>query len=152
MEPETRFRSAQPVVGRIDPCRLVDLSEHADDRGRLTVVQPGRDVGFEVRRAFYIHDIPDGAERGAHGHRRERQLIIAVHGGFEVVAYDGFRRASFVLDNPSLGLYVGPMVWCEMTGFAPGSVGLVLASQEYDEADYCRDYDEFCEDARILAA
>ncbi|GAA4549826.1 hypothetical protein GCM10023192_72840 [Amycolatopsis samaneae] len=105
-----------------------------------------------MRRAFYIHDVPAGAERGAHGHRRECQLVIAVHGSFTVVAYDGFQRANFVLDNPSVGVYLGPMVWNEIIDFTPGSVGLVLASQEYDEAEYYRDYDEFNRDARALAA
>lgn len=152
MEPETRFHSEQPVVGRIDPCRFIDLAEHADHRGRLTVVQPRQDVDFDARRAFYMHDIPDGAERGAHGHRQLLQLLIAVHGSFTVVAYDGFQRASFLLDNPSRGLFVGPMVWCDITDFAPGTVGLSLASDEYDEADLYRDYDEFCRDARALAA
>lgn len=153
MEPETRFRrDEQSIVGRGDPCRFVNLTEHADHRGRLTVVQQGQGVDFDMRRAYYIHDIPDGAERGAHGHRQLRQLIIAVHGSFTVVAFDGFQRAAFILDNPSRGLYVGPMVWCDMINFTPGTVGLLLASEKYDEADYYRDYDEFCRDARTLAA
>ena len=152
MAPDKRFGSEQPVVGRVDPCRLVELSTHADERGRLTVIQPRQDVDFDARRAFYIHDVPEGAERGAHGHRQLRQLLIAMHGSFKVVAYDGFQRATFVLDNPSVGLYVGPMVWCDVTDFAPGTVALSLSSDVYEEADYYRDLDEFCRDARKLAA
>lgn len=152
METEKRFRGEQPVIGRIEPCRLVELPEHGDYRGKLTVIEPRRDIDFDARRAFYIHDVPDGAERGAHGHRRQKQFLVALHGSFTVIAFDGFQQAIFTLDNPSVGLYVGPMVWCDVTDFAPGTVCLCLASDEYDDADYYRNYDEFCRDARNLAA
>jgi hypothetical protein len=141
----------KPAVGRISPCRLVDLTEHSDHRGRITVVEPGKEVDFEIRRAYYIHHVPDGAERGSHGHRRLRQLIVAVHGSFDVIVDDGFSRERFVLDDPSRGLYVGPMVWRDMVDFAPGTVGLWLVSEPYDEREYYRDYDEFRRDARALA-
>ncbi|HEX2132671.1 MAG TPA: FdtA/QdtA family cupin domain-containing protein [Actinophytocola sp.] len=140
----------QPAVGRISPCRMVDLTEHTDPRGKLTVVEPGKEVDFEIRRAYYIHHVPAGAERGAHGHRRLRQLIVAVHGSFEVVVDDGYASARFVLDDPSRGLYVGPMVWRDMVAFAPGTVGLWLVSEPYDESEYYRDYDEYLRDARAI--
>jgi hypothetical protein len=152
MATENRSGDDQPVIGRIAPCRIVDFPEHADQRGRLTVIQPRQDVDFDVRRAFYLHDVTDGADRGAHAHRELIQLLIPVHGSFTVVADDGFRRSTFVLDNPSRGLYVSPMVWCDVTEFAPGTVLLCLASDEYDEADYYRDYDEFRRAARGMAA
>lgn len=139
-------------VGRIDPCRMVDLTELADERGKLTVIQPGTDIDFDIKRAYYIHGVPDGVPRGAHGHRELRQIIVAVHGSFDVVVDDTVERARFRLDNPSRGLYVGPMVWRDMVDFAPSTVGLWLVSQPYDEADYYRDYDEFQRDARKLAA
>lgn len=130
---------------------MVELTERTDPRGSLTVVQPGTEIDFEIRRAYYIHNVPDGAERGAHGHRRLRQLIVAVHGSFQVVVDDGFNQDKFVLDHPSRGLYVGPMVWRDMINFAPGTVGLWLVSEPYDETEYYRDYDEFRRDARGLA-
>jgi hypothetical protein len=138
-------------VGRISPCRIVELTEHSDPRGSLTVVESGKEIDFDVKRAYYIHHVPDGAERGAHGHRRLRQLIVAVHGRFEVVVDDGYAQRTFVLDNPSRGLYVGPMVWRDMVNFAPGTVGLWLVSEPYDESEYYRDYDEFLRDARSVA-
>lgn len=138
-------------VGRVSPCRLVDLPEHSDPRGRLTVVQPGTGIDFEIHRAYYIHHIPDGAERGAHGHRRLRQIIIAVHGSFDVVVDDGFAQDKFTLDNPSRGLYVGPMVWRDMINFSPGTVGLWLVSEPYDETEYYRDYETFLRDAKALS-
>lgn len=147
----TKVGNARPLVGRIAPCRMVDLTERTDPRGSLTVVQPGNEIDFDIKRAYYIHHVPDGAERGAHGHRRLRQLIVAVHGSFEVVVTDGFAQETFVLDHPSRGLYVGPMVWRDMVNFAPGTVGLWLVSEPYDESEYYRDYDEFYRDARKLA-
>jgi hypothetical protein len=141
----------KPTVGRISPCRLVDLTERADERGKLTVVQPGTEIDFDIKRAYYIHNIPDGAERGAHGHRRLRQLIVAVHGSFEVAVDDGFNQRTFVLDNPSRGLYVGPMVWRDMINFTPGTVGLWLVSEPYDESEYYREYDGFLRDAKAFA-
>lgn len=135
-------------VGRISPCRIVELPERTDERGSLTVVESGSEVDFPIRRAYYIHHVPDGAERGAHGHRRLRQLIVAVHGSFDVTVDDGFAQRRFVLDSPSRGLYVGPMVWRDMTNFAPHTVGLWLVSEPYDESEYYRDYDEFYQDAR----
>jgi hypothetical protein len=138
------------MVGRVDPCRLIDLTERADERGKLTIVQSGTDIDFDIARAYYIHNVPSGAERGAHGHRRLRQLIVAVHGRFVVTVDDGFAQTSFVLDNPSRGLYVGPMVWRDMVDFSPGTVGLWLVSEPYDESEYYRDYEEFCRDARAV--
>jgi TDP-4-oxo-6-deoxy-alpha-D-glucose-3,4-oxoisomerase len=144
-------RAERPAVGRVSPCRYVDLPENSDHRGRITIVESGKDVDFEIKRAYYIHHIPEGAERGAHGHRRLRQLIVAVHGRFEIVVDDGFSRDRFVQDDPSRGLYVGPMVWRDMVAFAPGTVGLWLVSEPYDENEYYRDYAEFRRDARALA-
>jgi dTDP-4-dehydrorhamnose 3,5-epimerase-like enzyme len=130
---------------------MVGLTEHRDPRGSLTVVESGKEIDFDVKRAYYIHHVPDGSERGAHGHRRLRQLIVAVAGSFDVVVDDGFARRTFVLDDPSRGLYVGPMVWRDMINFSPGTVGLWLVSEPYDESEYYRDYDEFRTDARSVA-
>ncbi|HEV7651151.1 MAG TPA: FdtA/QdtA family cupin domain-containing protein [Actinophytocola sp.] len=144
-------RVGEPEVGRISPCRMVELTEHTDPRGSLTVVESGKEIDFDVKRAYYIHHVPPDAERGAHGHRRLRQLIVAVHGSFDVVVDDGFARRTFVLDNPSRGLYVGPMVWRDMINFTPGTVGLWLVSEPYDETEYYRDHAEFLADARRMA-
>ncbi|WP_245812346.1 sugar 3,4-ketoisomerase [Actinophytocola xinjiangensis] len=140
------------VVGRINPCRMVQLTEHSDPRGKLTVVQPESEIDFEIKRAFYVHGVPDGTDRGGHGHKRIHQLIVAVHGAFTVTVDDGFNRRAYLLDDPSRGLYVGPMVWGDMTGYAPGTVGLWLVNEPYDPDEYYQHYDEFRADARRLAA
>ena len=144
-------RVGEPEVGRISPCRMVELTEHTDPRGSLTVVESGKEIDFDVKRAYYIHHVPLDAERGAHGHRRLRQIIIAVAGSFDVVVDDGFAQRVFTLDSPNRGLYVGPMVWRDMINFTPGTVGLWLVSETYDAAEYYRDYDEFLADARRMA-
>ena len=130
-------------IGRVGSCRLVGLEQHTDERGSVSVVESGRDVGFPIRRVYYLHDLDAGKARGAHAHRALEQLVIAVHGSFTVTVDDGFHRAAHTLTDPGVGLYVGPGVWRDLTGFSAGAVCLVLASHHYDESDYHRDYDEF---------
>ncbi|GAB3434003.1 hypothetical protein GCM10027436_10670 [Actinophytocola sediminis] len=130
---------------------MVQLTEHGDPRGKLTVVQPGAEIDFEIKRAFYVHHVPDGMDRGGHGHRRIHQLITAVHGSFEVTVDDGFNRETFLLDNPSRGLYVGPMVWGDMRKYTADAVGLWLVNEPYDPTEYYQHYDDFYADARRIA-
>jgi hypothetical protein len=129
--------------GSNSPARIVELPKMSDARGNLSVVESGRNVPFEFRRVFYLYDIPGSEARGAHAHRALHQFIIASSGSFDVSVDDGSSTQTFSLDRPNCGLYVPPMNWAQLTGFAPGSVVLVLASDHYDEADYYRDYDEF---------
>ena len=137
-------------VGRVRPCHLVQLNEHSDPRGSLSVVEAGKDIDFEIQRVYYLYGLPLSTVRGAHGHRDLQQLVIAVHGRFEVVVDDGVNKNSFRLDHPSRGLYIGPMVWRDLINFSEGAVGVVLASSHYDESDYYRDYADFLADARSL--
>jgi hypothetical protein len=125
------------------PARIVELPKMSDVRGNLSVIESGRSIPFEFRRIFYLYDIPGSEARGAHAHRALHQFIIASSGSFDVSVDDGHVTHTFSLDRPNCGLYVPPMIWAQLTGFAPGSVVLVLASDHYDEADYYRDYDEF---------
>lgn len=135
---------------RLGQCHLVELNEHADDRGGLAVVEAGTDVPFAIERAYYLYGVPKGAARGAHGHRELQQLVIAVHGSFRVSVDNGVRQTGFVLDRPDLGLHIGPMTWRRLTHFSPGAVGLVLASAHYDEGDYFLDYAAFAAAAREM--
>ncbi|MCP3804663.1 FdtA/QdtA family cupin domain-containing protein [Allokutzneria sp. A3M-2-11 16] len=137
-------------MGRVEPCRLIDLPEHKDPRGSLAVVESNRDVKFDINRVYYLYDLPSSTVRGAHGHRSLEQLIIAVHGRFEITVDDGYRRMRFQLDSPTKALYVGPMIWRDLINFSPGAVGLVIASMHYDESDYFREYSDFLEAARSL--
>lgn len=127
----------------IDLCRVIDLPKIRDVRGNLTFLESGRHVPFDMRRVYYLYDVPGGAERGAHAHKDLRQLIIAVSGSFDVGLDDGTTRKTFHLNRPYQALYVCPMIWRDLENFSSGSVCLVLASNEYSESDYFRDYDSF---------
>jgi dTDP-4-dehydrorhamnose 3,5-epimerase-like enzyme len=128
--------------------RLVDLPRFADARGTLGVVESGREIGFPVRRVYFMYDAGAGSTRGAHAHRRLEQLIIAMRGSFEVSLDNGRGRCLHRLDRPTCGLYIGPMVWRDMARFSPDSICVVLASERYDEADYIRDYEHFLREFR----
>lgn len=123
--------------------RLVVLPEQLDERGSLVVIETGREVQFNISRVFYSYGVPPKVARGGHAHRELQQFIIALCGSFTVLLDDGTSRSRYVLDQPSLGVYVPPMHWTDLENFTPGAVCLVLASLPYDEADYFRNYDEF---------
>lgn len=106
-------------------------------------MEGGRHIPFEIRRIYYLYDVPAGASRGGHGHKALQQVLIAISGRFEVVVRDGRRELSYSLDRPDSGLYLPRMMWRELREFAPGSVCMVLASDNYDESDYFRDYSDF---------
>jgi len=127
----------------VSNCKLVRLPRLSDGRGSLSFVQPGPLLPFEIRRVYYLYEVPKGQFRGAHGHRKLEQLVVAVAGAVDVEVDDGQQRRTFRLDVPDVGLYVSPMIWRNLTGFQPGTVCLVIASEPYDEADYFRNYDDF---------
>lgn len=125
-------------------CRKVELDKHHSDRkGNLSVVEDGKEVPFEVKRVYYLYDVPGGESRGGHAHKALRQLIVAVSGSFSVTLDDGKNKKTFVLNRPYQGLYVVPGIWRTLDDFSSGSVCMVLASEKYDEGDYIRDYKEF---------
>lgn len=127
----------------LDTCRVLDLPKIHEPRGNLTFIEGQRHVPFEIKRVYYLYDVPGGSERGGHAHRGLHQLIIAMSGSFDVVLDDTHERRTFHLNRSYFGLYVCPMIWRELENFSSGSVCLVLASNLYDEADYYRNYDEF---------
>jgi len=124
-------------------CHIVELPRVNDPRGNLTFIEAGRNVPFEIRRVYYLYDVPPGASRAGHGHRTLRQLMVAVSGSFDVTLDDGRERVTHHLNRSNYGLHVCPMIWREIDNFSEGSVCMVLASDFYDEADYFRRYDEF---------
>lgn len=128
-------------------CKIIQLPKIADARGSLSFVEGDRHIPFGIERIYYLYDMPDGAERGAHAHKALQQLIVAIAGSFEVVLDDGKSQRTFVLDRPDQGLYVCPMMWRELGSFSAGAVCMVLASQKYDENDYFRSYEAFLEAA-----
>lgn len=124
----------------LDQARLIDLPKIADPRGNLTFIEATRHVPFEVRRVYYVYDVPGGALRGGHAHRRDQEFIIAVSGSFRVKVTDGREERAFYLNRSYYGLYLPTMVWRELDDFSSGSVCLVLSSNHYDEGDYHRDF------------
>lgn len=124
-------------------CRLIKLPKIADPRGNLTFIEGERHVPFDIKRVYYLYDVPGGADRGGHAHKELEQFLIAASGSFEVKVTDGADTRSFFMNRSYYGLYVPRMIWREMTDFSSGSVCLVLASSRYDEADYYRDFDEY---------
>jgi len=126
----------------LELCRLIDLPEIIDARGRLSLVQSA-DIPFQIKRVYYVYDIPNDGERGGHAHKTLQQFIIPLAGSFEMQLDDGATKQTFAMDRANRGLLVNPGTWGELRNFTPGSVCLVLASQAYDENDYIRDYAEF---------
>lgn len=125
-------------------CTIVELDKHHSDRkGNLTVVENGTTLPFDVKRVYYLYDVPGGESRGAHAHRKLEQLIVAASGSFTVTLDDGKSKRTFFLNRPYQGLYVKPGLWRDLGDFSSGAVCMVLASEVYDAADYIRDYEEF---------
>lgn len=125
-------------------CSIIELDKHHEDRrGNLTVVENGATLPFDVKRVYYLYDIPGGEGRGAHAHKNLEQLIVAASGSFTVTLDDGKCKRSFVLNRPYQGLYVKPGLWRDLEDFSSGAVCMVLASEVYQTEDYIRDYKEF---------
>lgn len=127
----------------IADCKIIDLPQVPDRRGNLTHITGGAEIPFDIKRVYYLYDVPGGAERGGHAHRNLQQLIIAISGSFDVMLDDGHRKWNVHLNRSYQGLLVCPMIWRELSNFSSGSVSLVLASNAYDESDYYRDYTTF---------
>jgi len=132
----------------LSDCRIIDLPKISEPRGNLTFIEGGRHIPFEIKRVYYLYDVPGGAERGAHGHRALQQFVVAMSGSFDVVLDDGYETKTFHMNRSYYGLYIAPMIWRNITNVSSGAVLMVLASEYYDESDYFRDYKKFLEAAR----
>ena len=127
----------------IDDCKILDLRKISDPRGNLTPIEGGEDIPFDIKRVYYLYDVPGGESRGAHAHYELQQLIVAATGSFSITLDDGKNKKSFSLNRSYYGLLIVPGIWRDLDDFSSGSVCLVLASEHYDAADYIRDYDAF---------
>lgn len=129
---------------KVFDCTMIELSRHHSDRkGNITVIENGVTVPFNVKRTYYLYDVPGGESRGGHAHKDLHQLIVAASGSFTVTLDDGSVKRTFLLNRPYQGLLVVPGIWRTLDDFSSGAVCMVLASEGYDEADYIRDYNEF---------
>lgn len=132
-------------------CTMVELDKHHSDRkGNLTVVENGVTLPFDVKRVYYLYDVPGGENRGSHAHKELSQLIIAASGSFTVTLDDGQNKRNFFLNRPYQGLYVKPGMWRDLVDFSSGAVCMVLASDVYKTEDYIRDYSAFEEYRALL--
>lgn len=124
-------------------CSLCELNKMHDTEGNLTFIYENVHVPFDINRVFYSYDIPGGEDRGAHAHKECHQFIIAASGAFEVVLDDGINKRTVLLNRPFWGLHVPPGIWASEQGFSSGSICLVLASHDYSEDDYIRNYEDY---------
>jgi hypothetical protein len=123
-------------------CSTVDLSKVHTNHGNITVVENNNNP-FEVKRIYYLYDVPGVVERGGHAHYELEQYIIAASGSFDVILDDGTNKQKFTLNRPYLALHVLPGLWRELSNFSSGSITMVLASKIYEEKDYIRNYEEY---------
>ena len=127
----------------ISHCKLMELPKINDVRGNLSFIEGGQHIPFDIKRVYYLYDVPGGSYRGSHAHKNLHQFIVAMSGSFDVVLDDGKEKKRFHLNRSYCGLYVCPMMWRDLDNFSSGSVCMVLASAHYDEDDYIRNREEF---------
>jgi dTDP-4-dehydrorhamnose 3,5-epimerase-like enzyme len=133
----------------INDCRIIEFPKISDPRGSLTFIESTQSVPFEIRRVYYLYDVPGGAERGGHAHKQLFQVIIAIAGSFDIIVDDGREKRLHHLNRSFRGLLLTPMIWRDIGNFSSGAVCLVLASEHYSEADYIRSYEDFIRAASI---
>lgn len=127
----------------IDSCRTLDFQNQIDERGGLVIAEAFREIPFAIKRVFYSFNIPDRKSRGAHAHRKCWQVLVAPSGRFVVEVDDGVNRRRIPMDDPLKGLLIPPGIWASEMEFEPSAICLVMASDNYDESDYIRSYDEY---------
>lgn len=124
-------------------CSIIELPRIENRAGNITPVENHKNIPFEVKRIFYLYDIPGGQDRGAHAHKECHQFLIAASGSYEIEMDDGINRRTVSLNRPYFGLHIPPGIWAAEKSFSSGAICLVLASHKYDERDYIREYKEF---------
>lgn len=133
----------EAYLSKVSDVILLELPKICSEKGNISVVENNKIIPFDVNRIYYLYDIPAGSDRGGHAHKELRQLIIAASGSFKIILDDGSTKREVTLNNPNKGLLLPPGLWRELIDFSSGSICLVLASQEYNENDYIRNYQEF---------
>lgn len=131
------------IATTVQDCNIIELPKIHNVAGNITPINGNKDLPFEIKRVYYLYDVPGGEVRGGHAHSLLMQLIVAASGSFDVVLNDGKQKRSYRLNRPDRGLLMVPGIWRELINFSSGSICLVLASHLYDEKDYVRDYNEF---------
>lgn len=127
----------------VKDCVVISLDKIHNRAGNITIVEGQKTIPFDIKRIYYLYDVPGGESRGGHAHKELKQLIVAASGSFSVVLDDGVEQKTVTLNRPNFGLVVIPGIWRELVDFSSGAICLVLASTKYEESDYIRDYNEF---------
>lgn len=127
----------------IEDVRIVELPKFADPRGNLSFVEQLNHIPFEIKRTYWIYDVPGGENRGGHAFKQNEEFIVALSGAFDVIVDDGENKKKFTLNRSYYGLHVPAGLWREMENFSTNSLALEFGSIHYDENDYIRDYDEY---------
>jgi len=125
--------------------RILKLPEIINNRGYLSYIETHRHIPFDIKRVFWIYDVPGGEIRGGHAYKEQQELIIALSGSFDVIVDDGFEKQVFQLNRSYFGLLIPSLIWRHMENFSTNSLSLHISSKEYDENDYIRDYEKFIE-------
>jgi hypothetical protein len=133
----------------VDACRMIDFPKISDHRGNLTFIEGSHHIPFDIKRVFYVYDIPSGEERGAHAHYDLHQFIVCLSGGLNIYLDDGKQKQTIHLNRPWKGLHIPPMIWASEGDFDPGTVYLVLTSDVYRAESYIRDYNQFLNEVRV---
>jgi hypothetical protein len=131
------------MVYNIEDCGLVELPIVHTENGNITVLENNINIPFDIKRIYYLYDVPMGAERGGHAHYDLQQYVVAASGSFSFILDDGTNKKEVFLNHPNKALHIKPGIWREMKGFSSGSICLVMASMEYTENDYIRNYQDF---------
>ena len=133
------------IKSSIYNCSILQLPKIHNRAGNITALENNIHLPFDVKRVYYLYDVPAGEERGGHAHRELQQIVVAASGAFDVLLNDGTNKKIVHLDRPFIGLHIVPGIWRELLNFSSGPICLVLASHKYDEKDYIRDYSNFLE-------
>ena len=123
--------------------RIIDLPKFLDERGNLTVIENDKDIPFRIARTYWVYDVPGGEHRGGHAYKENKELVVALSGSFDIIVDNGTERQRFHMNRSYFGLYIPKGMWRELENFSTNSLALVLASEDYDTADYISDYNEF---------
>ncbi len=127
----------------VDDCDIIELPIVHNENGNITALENNVNIPFDIKRVYYLYDVPMGAERGGHAHYELQQYVVAASGSFTFILDDGISKKEVFLNHPNKALHIKPGIWREMKGFSSGSICLVLASMEYTEIDYIREYKDF---------
>ena len=131
------------IKSTVFDCSVITLPKNHQINGHLTAVSNGVEVPFDVKRVYYLYDVPSTSKRGGHAHKNLQQVLVAISGSFDVILKDGKSKQKITLNKPDKGLYLKNNIWRELENFSSGAVCLVMASEVYDEEDYIRNYADF---------